>query len=280
MFLKVFTAIAVIFTAIAFGAVPSQAAGDGSFAISVSYPGCSGASGYVNYSGVTAYDSSSGYGAPGDGIGIEVDAVFNGGYARWSGQGVGNASSGSVHYSMSWSNLSLPAGSTVRLQVWVWDAKTFFYIPSPSNNGAWQETSYTCTTAAPPPGVSVVPSYYVPDPNKGYSVMATVKVTTAVYASPSSTSATAGTIKAGQTWFIVGTAHNRTWYQIFVGGPDLVWVPASTMSPMGKVPTGKSYSNGDGTFSPAAGGTSSYTPGSTSNTNPPVLPPTPVAPTH
>lgn len=252
----------------------------GSFAISVSYGGCSGASGYVNFSGVTAYDSLSGFGAPGDGIGIEVDAALTGGtYARWSGQGTG-ASSGSVHYGMSWSNASVPAGSPVTVQVWVWDAKTFNYIVSPANSYVWASMTYaSCTTSAPPPSVSLAQSYYVPDPNKGYSIMATVKVNTPVYASPTSTSATAGNLTAGQTWFIVGTAHNRTWYQVFVGGPDLVWVPASTMSPMGKVPMGKSYSNGDGTFSPAAGASAPYTPGTGGTggrgSN---LPPTPVAP--
>ncbi len=69
-------------------------------------------------------------------------------------------------------------------------------------------------------------------------VMATVKYDTPIYSEPDLKGLVVGTLKAGQTWYLVGTAHNQTWYQVFVAGPQYAWVPAAAVSPQGKVPRG------------------------------------------
>ncbi|MHB8628092.1 MAG: hypothetical protein ACYDBJ_05715 [Aggregatilineales bacterium] len=223
---SVVAALAIV--ALAANVTTGHAAGTtGNVSILVSYGGCDWAEGTVNYSGVNI---------GGDPFAVEVDIVGPNVFQRWSG-GAASGPSGSESFALGW--IAAPpatAGTPFEVQIWVFDINTAFYVPAPgtTNYAVWAFKDYNCTTAPPPASVGGGPNYYLPS----QYVMGKVTVTTPLYSQASLTSQVVGQLTAGQTWFIVGTAHNKTWYQLFVGGPNYAWVPASTIALMGPVPVG------------------------------------------
>jgi hypothetical protein len=77
------------------------------------------------------------------------------------------------------------------------------------------------------------------EPDPAERVMGTVQYDTPVYAEPDPTQALADTLKAGQTWFVVAETtgtDGQHWYQMYAGGWNDPWVPASAMVLDGPVP--------------------------------------------
>jgi hypothetical protein len=223
--------VALALMVVALSVAPGHAAlaSTGGFTISIGYGGCDSVRGSVSWSGVNIGT---------DPFGVEVDIVDlgTGYYTRWSGQAASSSPSGSESVALGW-NETPPAasGTTFAVQVWVWDGVTGLYVANPSGtSNVWQENDYTCTTAAPPGGPIAGASYYLP----AKYVMGLVTTTTSLYSQANIRSQVVGTLLAGQHWFIVGTAHQKSWYQIFVAGPQYAWVPANTMQPEGPVPVG------------------------------------------
>lgn len=95
-----------------------------------------------------------------------------------------------------------------------------------------------------------------PDPDS--RVMGTMLVDSPVYSDPNPNAALSDTLlKAGQTWFAVkqvtGTDGNK-WYEIFVGGWNNGYVPASAMSLAGSLEEEDETVSPQPTAVPAAGG--------------------------
>lgn len=192
------------------------------FSINVVYGGCSQADGIVSYSGLLPTYA------------IEVNAVTPSGYIRWSGA-LANGS-GSQIFDMGWTNPTpLADGTGIRLEIWVFDTAANAYVPGLTGVSP---TTYSCTNTPAPGNIPTI-TYYPPDTR----VLGTVNYTTPIYASPDKSSAVVGTLTAGQTWYLVGTAHNATWYQVYVSGANLVWVPAAAFTPSGPVHRGKAQPN-------------------------------------
>ena len=77
------------------------------------------------------------------------------------------------------------------------------------------------------------------EPDPADRVMGTVQYDTPVYAEPDPTQALSATLTAGQTWFVVAEdigTDGQPWYQVYVGGWNKPWVPASAMLLDGPVP--------------------------------------------
>ena len=77
------------------------------------------------------------------------------------------------------------------------------------------------------------------EPDPARRVMGTVQYDTPVYAEPDPAQALTDVLKAGQTWFVVAEttgADGKQWYQVYVGGWNNPWVPASAMALDGPVP--------------------------------------------
>ncbi len=224
IFGKLLCAGVLVAVALLTGAKTSRAT-NANFSISVDAPGCTYASGTVTFNNIPPSAA------------IEVDAaIISGGvYNRWSGSPAAGQS-GTQTFGFGWQPPSpVPDGTQIALQIWVWDINTFGYIRDPATNSpVWYELDYACTNTITTSNVAQR-EIYPPDTR----VMGLIKVDTPLYAMPDKTSPVVGTLTAGQTWFLVGTAHNATWYQVFVGGPQLAWVQASAVAPMGTVPRGK-----------------------------------------
>jgi len=230
-FFRLGAAALVALVTLAASFTSSQAA-SGTVGVTITYNGCDSARGTVNFSNIVL-DNNPPFSYTGDPIGVEVDILdLSSSYvfARWSGQAT-SGNTGSLPFNVGWqNNPPVSAGHQFVVQVYILDYLTGYY------DGNATLGYYVCTYAPPTSssGAGGV-SYYPPDKR----VLGTVKTTTSIYSYPDLTiGKVVGQLTAGQTWYIVGTAHKQTWYQVFVGGPNYAWVPASTMAPQGPVPVG------------------------------------------
>jgi hypothetical protein len=91
-----------------------------------------------------------------------------------------------------------------------------------------------------PAGIATVqyydgtPGILPPDP--AHRVMGTVLHDTPVYSEPGPDYSLKDTLKAGQTWFVVSATtgtDGKQWYEVFVGGVNNAWVPASAIQLQG-----------------------------------------------
>jgi hypothetical protein len=77
------------------------------------------------------------------------------------------------------------------------------------------------------------------EPDPAERVMGTVQYDTPVYAEPDPAQALVDVLKAGQTWFVVAETtgtDGKQWYQMYAGGWNDPWVPASAMALDGPIP--------------------------------------------
>jgi hypothetical protein len=77
------------------------------------------------------------------------------------------------------------------------------------------------------------------EPPADKRVMGTVLVDTPLYGMADPGTALSATLKAGQTWFVVGQAtgtDGAVWYKVYVASPGYAYVPASAMSLAGPIP--------------------------------------------
>ncbi len=81
--------------------------------------------------------------------------------------------------------------------------------------------------------------YGIQQPPSNARVNGYVLADTPVYTEADPATARSETLKAGQTWFVLGGTtgtDGKQWYEVFVGGRNTVFVPASVMTLDGPLP--------------------------------------------